>query len=374
MKTVTSFLLMQVIRSFFVALKAGKATEMMVAAIVTTFKGMGLADEVKLFGLSLICYFGGKGMEVPEGIAKLFEFTSVSSPQPAPQAAPPVQQTQVGAGSMKPAEKVTSKRQQQLSAAGNSPAKPQPQPEVKMERKVPETTPARTMDGTKDMVQKWIEILSSFVNGGRIDLRKTSAFTTRIFRTVEDLPTSEWEVFFCALKYANLKKLPIVDKEAYNTMLGMAPTEMLYSYVFDPNGLLEDYRIALGAVTGEMSPQLIGQGYALANAIDALDRRMEKRFHPEDEVRIKFVTREVERLDGPAKLVELLCGQGEGEFIPDTKPAKPPVPAQTGNVRIKGDLMKVVAKNNGTPEPPIEAGAEMPPPAEIPAEGKPSVH
>lgn len=386
MKTLTSFLMMQAIRSFFLALKTGKATEkivgIMVAAIVTTFKGMGLLDEIRLLGISVLCHFGGKGVEVPGEIAKLFEFASVSSLQPVQQVSPPVQQTQAGAGSMQPATPAVSKRKQQLAAAGSSPAKPQqPQSEVKMERKVPETTPARVMDTSDGRLDKWIGFLGKFFQGQTINIELTRKLGISVMQSGVVLNRANWETVFGAMKKSLEKRLYLVDKTTCDRVYEEAPEELVTDYLFASDGLLNLVSANLQETPDgrEMSPQLVGMCYSLANGLNTLESRLDARFGDGDLDRIDAVIYRIESLNGPAKLLSVLRSEGEGKFIPDTKPAKPPVPAGMGNVRVKGDLNSVVKpSHNGAngipPAPMMEAGPEMPPPSGDPAEGQPSVH
>jgi len=222
----------------------GKASFALVATVVFIMKEMKMVKGMKLLELLIHGLFAEKGKNMPEDIAELFGVSAVIAP-----ALKPAVTTVVA----KPAVVL------------QTPAKP-----------VPATEPARELRMEKTPEQNKEELmkfLTSFVEGGEINPKKTLFKIASVAKTGVALNREEWGIFFRALLRADEISLEnpmfhIIDGKCDPTKFFMlAPPDMLLAYLCSKEGLILKIKVFFSEI---QEGQKI-EGYLLAKVALLLD-------------------------------------------------------------------------------------------------------
>lgn len=265
----------------------------MVTVAVRVLRSMGMIEEIHFLDLIITCHFGGKGLEVPEGISKLF--------------AP---------ADSKPATSVPMLKREPLPeklVASSAPAKP-----------VPVTAPARTLIQEKTPEQRldgWFKILSDFVDRKRrIDPEKTCALTASVLRSEVVLVRKHWEKFFEALERADEIGFSITGKAVDHVkMFAAAPADLVDKRVFGQGGMMISTLANLSELTDKMPGWLISKIRVLMVALWAIENQLDDF----GTGRVRALLTAVEGADGPESLIEeirSLLPTADGEDDSDSRP------------------------------------------------------
>ncbi len=279
-----------------------------IVATLIVLKGLGLDEEVRLFGLLILSRFAEKNLSVPAEVASLMPTTA---PKPSATATPI---KAVAPPALKPAAAI---------------AKP-PAPSVP--GKPIQTAPARTLvNNTAAVFNTWLGYLRGIVAGKKdvILMKGVQNLTTRIFREGLKLTADNWTLFFSALMAAGKNGTHIIDRGANpSTIFMMAPVELVIDYIFGVDGFLVTVTGEIADCRGEMAAWMIAKANVALDAVEAIEANAGLSDAQADQVNNLINT--IENAGGPKLLVEKgdrIMGNdnNDGTVYKDAVPANPPV-------------------------------------------------